>query len=126
MAGYAIRARPWCSGNTRAFQALVTGSSPVGRSPGRRGAHLRALELVHVSSPGAEAALQQTVAKSDGAGNPLGSELPGWWDRARRARCLATRELVDPLGRAGEGVLGEEVRRRVADLVRRAVELVRA
>src|SRR5205809_7939309 len=23
--------RPWCSGNTRAFQALVTGSSPVGR-----------------------------------------------------------------------------------------------
>ena len=29
--GYATAARPWCSGNTRAFQALVTGSIPVGR-----------------------------------------------------------------------------------------------
>ncbi len=28
---YATRPRPWCSGNTRAFQALVTGSTPVGR-----------------------------------------------------------------------------------------------
>ena len=28
---YARRARPWCSGNTTAFQAVVTGSIPVGR-----------------------------------------------------------------------------------------------
>src|SRR4051794_9548551 len=82
---YASVARPWCRGNTTAFQAVVTSSSLVGRFPAKPGpSRLRAMRRSRSSG---SSSMSRTHTLTD---------IEGFWlDRLGLSRAALTKTQVN-------------------------------